>query len=83
MPAHKATVVALIVNELATNAIKHGFHNRASGTVTVIPQPGRNLCVSVEMMACRYRPLSTTSSPRGSASIWYAGSSISSAVSCS
>jgi two-component sensor histidine kinase len=35
VPAHKAAVVALIVNELATNAIKHGFGDRASGTVTI------------------------------------------------
>ena len=35
VPAHKAAVVALIVNELATNAIKHGFRDRGSGTVTI------------------------------------------------
>jgi two-component sensor histidine kinase len=35
VPAHKAAVVALIVNELVTNAIKHGFRDRASGTVTI------------------------------------------------
>ena len=35
VPAHKAAVVALIVNELVTNAIKHGFRDRAAGTVTV------------------------------------------------
>ncbi len=35
VPAHKAAVVALIVNELLTNALKHGFCDRAGGTVTV------------------------------------------------
>lgn len=35
VPAHKAAVLALIVNELLTNALKHGFRERASGSVTV------------------------------------------------
>ena len=35
VPAHKAAVVALIANELVVNAVKHGFRDRASGTVTV------------------------------------------------
>lgn len=35
VPAHKAAVLALIVNELLTNALKHGFRKRASGSVTV------------------------------------------------
>lgn len=34
-PAHKAAVVALIVNELVTNALKHGFRDRAAGKVAV------------------------------------------------
>jgi two-component sensor histidine kinase len=35
LPAHKAAVVALIVNELVTNALKHGFRGRAGGCVTI------------------------------------------------
>lgn len=35
VPAHQAAVVALIVNELVTNAIKHAFGNGSIGTVTV------------------------------------------------
>jgi two-component sensor histidine kinase len=35
VPAHKAAVVALIVNELMTNAVKHGLRGRAAGTVAV------------------------------------------------
>ena len=35
MPAHKAAVLALIVNELVTNALKHGVRERASGSVAV------------------------------------------------
>jgi two-component sensor histidine kinase len=35
VPAHKAAVLALIVNELVTNALKHGFHDRASGIMTI------------------------------------------------
>jgi two-component sensor histidine kinase len=35
VPAHKAAVLALIVNELLTNALKHGFGERARGSVTV------------------------------------------------
>jgi two-component sensor histidine kinase len=34
VPAHKAAVLALIVNELLTNALKHGFGERACGCVT-------------------------------------------------
>ena len=34
-PAHKAAVVALIVNELVTNAVKHAFRGRVAGTVAV------------------------------------------------
>ena len=35
VPAHKAAVLALIVNELVTNALKHGLRERASGSVAV------------------------------------------------
>ena len=35
VPSHKAAVVALIVNELVTNAIKHGFRERGTGVVAV------------------------------------------------
>jgi two-component sensor histidine kinase len=34
-PADKAAVVALIVNELVTNAVKHAFRDRTGGTVSV------------------------------------------------
>ena len=34
-PAHKAAVVALIVNELVTNAVKHAFRGRVAGKVAV------------------------------------------------
>ena len=34
-PAHKAAVVALIVNELVTNAVKHAFRDRTAGTVGI------------------------------------------------
>jgi len=34
-PAHKAAVVALIVNELVTNAVKHAFRDSPTGTVSV------------------------------------------------
>lgn len=35
VPAHQAAVVALIVNELVTNAIKHAFGNGSVGTVAI------------------------------------------------
>ncbi len=35
VPAHKAAPLALIVNELVTNAIKHGFAGRNTGTIAV------------------------------------------------
>ena len=35
MPAHKAAVLALIVNEFATNALKHGLEGGAPASVTV------------------------------------------------
>jgi two-component sensor histidine kinase len=34
-PVHTATVVALIANELVTNAVKHAFSDRAVGKVAV------------------------------------------------
>lgn len=36
VPSHKATVVALIVNELVTNAVKHGFQDQIHETGTVV-----------------------------------------------
>jgi len=48
-PAHKAAVVALIVNELVTNAVKHAFRDRSVGTVSVsLRQTNGNatLCVT-------------------------------------
>lgn len=35
VPAEKAAPIALIVNELVTNALKHGFRNRDSGSIYV------------------------------------------------
>ena len=35
VPEHKATVVALISNELVTNAIKHAFRDREAGKIAV------------------------------------------------
>jgi two-component sensor histidine kinase len=48
-PAIKAAVVALIVNELVTNAVKHAFRDRSVGTVSVsLRQTNGNatLCVT-------------------------------------
>lgn len=39
--SHKATSIALVVNELLTNAIEHGYEGRAGGTVTVTLLRGR------------------------------------------
>lgn len=39
--SHKATSIALVVNELLTNAIEHGYEGRARGTVTVTLLRGR------------------------------------------
>jgi len=47
-PAHKAAVVALIVNELVTNAVKHAFRDRTVGTVLVsLRQTNGNATLSV------------------------------------
>ncbi len=35
VPAHKAAVMALIVNELVTNAVKHGLLDRKTGAIRV------------------------------------------------
>ena len=35
VPAHRAAVLALIVTELLTNAIRHGFHDGEGGKITV------------------------------------------------
>ena len=36
IPAEDATALALILTELVTNAVEHGFEGRESGTVEVI-----------------------------------------------
>ncbi len=49
IPAHRAATVALIVNELVTNAIKHGFRDCTSGTVCIAlsRSNGRRIVLSV------------------------------------
>ncbi len=45
-PAHKAAVVALIVNELITNALKHAFRDRTDGKIAIrLHRNGENLAV--------------------------------------
>ena len=39
--SHKATSIALVVNELLTNALEHGYEGRAEGRVTVTLLRGR------------------------------------------
>jgi two-component sensor histidine kinase len=47
-PAHKAAIVALIVNELVTNAVKHAFRDGNAGTVSVsLRQTNGNATLSV------------------------------------
>jgi two-component sensor histidine kinase len=48
IPSHKAAVVALIVNELVTNAIKHAFRGRHSGDITIdLTREGSNVRLAV------------------------------------
>jgi two-component sensor histidine kinase len=35
VPAHTAAIVALIVNELVTNAVKHGYGDVAGGMISM------------------------------------------------
>ncbi|MDQ3694199.1 MAG: GAF domain-containing protein [Chloroflexota bacterium] len=35
VPSKQATVLALLINELISNAVSHGFENRSKGTVTI------------------------------------------------
>jgi two-component sensor histidine kinase len=35
VPSRQATVLALLINELVSNAVSHGFHGRDRGTITI------------------------------------------------
>ncbi len=49
IPAQYASSLALVVTELITNAVEHGFEGRAQGTITVTAtRDGRSLHVSIE-----------------------------------
>ena len=46
--SQKATALALIINELTTNSIKHGFENARCGSIGVTLTPGQDSRVSLE-----------------------------------
>jgi two-component system, sensor histidine kinase PdtaS len=49
MPAQDATPLSLVLTELITNAVEHGFENRKEGNITIsVGRSGRNLNVVVE-----------------------------------
>ncbi len=50
LPSDFATPLALVINELVTNAIKHAFPDGAAGTITIrlVRTPDENLVLSVE-----------------------------------
>jgi two-component sensor histidine kinase len=61
LPANRAAIVALIANELVTNAFKHAFKHGAAGIITVgVVRSGANeaqLCVSDNAAAANDVPL--------------------------
>ena len=66
VPAHKAAVVALIVNELVTNAIKHAFRDRAFGTVTIrLRRSGASVALSVADDGMPLRASGDDEQPKG------------------
>ncbi|KFI45458.1 Two-component sensor histidine kinase, contains HisKA and HATPase domains [Bifidobacterium bohemicum] len=49
MPAQDATPLSLVLTELITNAVEHGFADRKEGNITIsVQRNGRNLNVVVE-----------------------------------
>ncbi|WP_314685995.1 histidine kinase N-terminal domain-containing protein [uncultured Bifidobacterium sp.] len=49
MPAQDATPLSLVLTELITNSVEHGFEGRTEGTITVsVGRSGNNLNVVVE-----------------------------------
>ena len=49
MPSQDATPLSLVLNELVTNCVEHGFEGRTSGTITVSVARWKNdLNISVE-----------------------------------
>lgn len=49
MPAQDATPLSLVLTELVTNAVEHGFEGRKSGHITIsVGRGGNNLNVAVE-----------------------------------
>ncbi|MDQ4044390.1 MAG: GAF domain-containing protein [Chloroflexota bacterium] len=45
VPSRQATVIALLINELAANAIHHGFRNRARGKIRIAAREEQGIAV--------------------------------------
>lgn len=45
VPSRQATVLALLINELVSNAVSHGFRNRDHGTITIRSHLDNDLAV--------------------------------------
>ncbi len=49
VPSRHATILALLINELISNAISHGFRDREKGSITIAAtREGSNICLVVE-----------------------------------